>query len=349
MRGRLPRGRRRHAGDARRRGAGCRPPRARRCSGGALGPHRRAGQQRRHVRVRRRRCLGCARPRGVPAHLRRQHGGQLSDGARLRAHLKASRGCIVNVSSIAGMLGIGSSVPYIASKGALNAMTLHLARVLAPRSASMRSARGSSPAAGSCKEWARRRRTSWRRTTSAMRRSSRGHAGRRGRRHRLAGHRSAHHHRRTRAGRRRHAPGRAAGALSSRHGTRTPAAAPRRGHLWPEGSGLALGEAYERALSVRQLRIRRGEQPRGYKVSFTNRTIWERYGVYAPIWGTVWNTTLSFCEGEGELSLAATCQPRIEPECVFGLGRRRPRAPRSTSSSPASTGSRPASRSCSRT
>jgi 3-oxoacyl-[acyl-carrier protein] reductase len=47
-------------------------------------------------------------------------------------HLKQSGGCIVNVSSIAGALGIGSSVPYIASKGALNAMTLHLARTLAP-------------------------------------------------------------------------------------------------------------------------------------------------------------------------------------------------------------------------
>jgi 3-oxoacyl-[acyl-carrier protein] reductase len=46
--------------------------------------------------------------------------------------LKAATGCIVNVSSIAGALGIGSSVPYIASKGALNAMTLHLARTLAP-------------------------------------------------------------------------------------------------------------------------------------------------------------------------------------------------------------------------
>ena len=42
-------------------------------------------------------------------------------------------GAIVNVSSIAGALGIGSSVPYIASKGAVNAMTLHLARVLAPQ------------------------------------------------------------------------------------------------------------------------------------------------------------------------------------------------------------------------
>jgi 3-oxoacyl-[acyl-carrier protein] reductase len=36
------------------------------------------------------------------------------------------------VSSIAGALGIGSSVPYIASKGAVNSMTLHLARSLAP-------------------------------------------------------------------------------------------------------------------------------------------------------------------------------------------------------------------------
>jgi 2-keto-4-pentenoate hydratase len=91
------------------------------------------------------------------------------------------------------------------------------------------------------------------------------------------------------------------------------------GTPWPAASGLELAEAYERALSVRQLRLARGEQPRGYKIGFTNRTIWDRYRVYAPIWGAVWNTTLSFCEGEGELSLAGTCQPRIEPECVFGL------------------------------
>jgi 3-oxoacyl-[acyl-carrier protein] reductase len=47
-------------------------------------------------------------------------------------HLKAARGAIVNVSSVAGSLGIGSSVPYIASKGAVNSMTLHFARTLAP-------------------------------------------------------------------------------------------------------------------------------------------------------------------------------------------------------------------------
>ena len=39
---------------------------------------------------------------------------------------------VVNVSSIAGISGIGSSVAYAASKGALNIMTLSLARALAP-------------------------------------------------------------------------------------------------------------------------------------------------------------------------------------------------------------------------
>jgi 3-oxoacyl-[acyl-carrier protein] reductase len=47
-------------------------------------------------------------------------------------HLRASRGSIVNVSSIAGALGIGSSVAYIASKGAVNSMTLYFARALSP-------------------------------------------------------------------------------------------------------------------------------------------------------------------------------------------------------------------------
>jgi len=47
-------------------------------------------------------------------------------------HLKAAGGSVVNVSSIAGALGIGSSVAYIASKGAVNSMTLYFARAMAP-------------------------------------------------------------------------------------------------------------------------------------------------------------------------------------------------------------------------
>jgi len=41
-------------------------------------------------------------------------------------------GAVVNVSSIAGVMGRGSSVAYAASKGALNTMTLSLARALGP-------------------------------------------------------------------------------------------------------------------------------------------------------------------------------------------------------------------------
>jgi 3-oxoacyl-[acyl-carrier protein] reductase len=45
---------------------------------------------------------------------------------------EAGKGSVVNVSSLAGATGEGSSVAYAASKGALNTMTLSLARALAP-------------------------------------------------------------------------------------------------------------------------------------------------------------------------------------------------------------------------
>lgn len=49
------------------------------------------------------------------------------------AALKASNdGAIVNVASIAGVKGIGSSIAYAASKGALITMTQSLARVMGP-------------------------------------------------------------------------------------------------------------------------------------------------------------------------------------------------------------------------
>jgi 3-oxoacyl-[acyl-carrier protein] reductase len=47
----------------------------------------------------------------------------------LQAH---GQGAVVNVSSTAGLRAIGSSVPYCASKAALNNLTLSMARVLAP-------------------------------------------------------------------------------------------------------------------------------------------------------------------------------------------------------------------------
>jgi 3-oxoacyl-[acyl-carrier protein] reductase len=45
---------------------------------------------------------------------------------------QSGAGSVVNISSVAGTSGLGSSVAYAASKGALNTMTLSLARALAP-------------------------------------------------------------------------------------------------------------------------------------------------------------------------------------------------------------------------
>lgn len=52
----------------------------------------------------------------------------------LEAGAKASGrpSAVVNVSSVAGISGVGSSIAYAASKGALNTITLSLARALAP-------------------------------------------------------------------------------------------------------------------------------------------------------------------------------------------------------------------------
>jgi len=46
--------------------------------------------------------------------------------------LKAAKGCIVNVSSVASILGTGSSIAYAASKAALDTMSFSLARALGP-------------------------------------------------------------------------------------------------------------------------------------------------------------------------------------------------------------------------
>ena len=96
------------------------------------------------------------------------------------------------------------------------------------------------------------------------------------------------------------------------------------GRLWPETLADPafpdLPAAYQAALAVRELRLARGEGQRGFKIGFTNRSIWPRYNVFAPIWGFVWNTTLSSGEtGEAVVPLAGLCQPRIEPEAVFGM------------------------------
>ncbi|MFT4253696.1 MAG: SDR family NAD(P)-dependent oxidoreductase [Caulobacter sp.] len=58
---------------------------------------------------------------------------QMVRAARSLLEAAPRPGAVVNTSSIAGVMGNGSSVPYAASKGAMTTMTLSLARALAPR------------------------------------------------------------------------------------------------------------------------------------------------------------------------------------------------------------------------
>lgn len=81
-----------------------------------------------------------------------------------------------------------------------------------------------------------------------------------------------------------------------------------------------LADAYRVTATVRALRERSGEIARGRKIGFTNRTIWAEYGVYAPIWGYVYDRTIHDLDNiDGTFSLAGLSDPRIEPEIVFGL------------------------------
>ncbi len=84
---------------------------------------------------------------------------------------------------------------------------------------------------------------------------------------------------------------------------------------------FSLADAYAVADEIRRRRIAAGDTPRGYKIGFTNRGIWDRYGVHAPIWGPIWNSTLEFAgsNGEASVSLAPFVQPRLEPEIMFSF------------------------------
>jgi 2-oxo-3-hexenedioate decarboxylase len=84
---------------------------------------------------------------------------------------------------------------------------------------------------------------------------------------------------------------------------------------------LDLDAAYAIARAVHDRRVARGEHPVGRKIGFTNRTIWPIYNVWAPIWGHVYDTTVTDATS---LDLAGLLQPRIEPEIQLHFARTPP-------------------------
>jgi len=83
---------------------------------------------------------------------------------------------------------------------------------------------------------------------------------------------------------------------------------------------LSLTDAYEVAARVRSMREAEGARSVGRKIGFTNASLWPIYDVHMPIWGYVYDTTLTrFPDARAACSLRGLAEPRIEPEIVLGL------------------------------
>ncbi|MCG6874482.1 MAG: decarboxylase [Betaproteobacteria bacterium] len=92
--------------------------------------------------------------------------------------------------------------------------------------------------------------------------------------------------------------------------------------------GFDVARAYGISEALHRARLARGERPIGRKIGFTNRTIWDEYGVYEPIWGFVYDSTVRFAEAsQTSLEVGHLAEPRIEPEIVLHF-REAPRATR---------------------
>jgi 2-keto-4-pentenoate hydratase len=83
--------------------------------------------------------------------------------------------------------------------------------------------------------------------------------------------------------------------------------------------------AYAIAWAVHARRLQRGERPVGRKIGFTNPTIWAEYGVWAPIWSHVYDSTVHYAqEGHARVTIGHLLQPRIEPEIQLHFARTPP-------------------------
>ena len=84
-------------------------------------------------------------------------------------------------------------------------------------------------------------------------------------------------------------------------------------------AGLDLNGAYRVGAALERRLRERGYRRAGWKVGFTNRTVWPQFGITEPILGPVYDRTLRTADPVAELSLAGFCAPRIEVEVVFGI------------------------------
>lgn len=85
--------------------------------------------------------------------------------------------------------------------------------------------------------------------------------------------------------------------------------------------GFDLATATAAGHWIRRWREGAGWSHVGRKVGFTNRTIWDEYGVHAPIWGCVYDETIREAHSGAPQPIGHLVEPRLEPEIMLTLGR----------------------------
>ena len=90
--------------------------------------------------------------------------------------------------------------------------------------------------------------------------------------------------------------------------------------LTSQHASFDTASAYAVADLIRTMRLAEGANAVGRKIGFTNSAMWAKYGVTAPIWSTMYDSTVTYLDDQEE---AATCSlsgfvnPKIEPEIIF--------------------------------
>lgn len=84
---------------------------------------------------------------------------------------------------------------------------------------------------------------------------------------------------------------------------------------------FTIADAYEVAHFVHEKRLKQGWAPVGRKIGFTNAAMWSQYGVREPIWGYMYDRTVTQLTGQrAECFIGKFCEPKIEPEIVLHFG-----------------------------
>lgn len=82
--------------------------------------------------------------------------------------------------------------------------------------------------------------------------------------------------------------------------------------------GFDLSAAYKVARLMHTIRLKEGATPVGRKIGFTNPNMWSKFGVRAPIWAYIYNTTVvQLNSSRAVCQIGKFAEPKIEPEIVF--------------------------------